>query len=206
MPISIAPDTFTRELRKFLLSHVIIQCPSYIAYCRQIVGNIVRLWDGPLVRGTGQLQWKCHGRSNNSQQQQQPGRDIHLRQQPFESTTYQVWGFDGLTGTHLLKCIPSPPMKEEKLCGIPEVSPEGYVQVVLAECTYQYLVPGATSKYCPFSNPLSSPHVDVGTDCSSVGKVKKMQVRPVRLIYTIQTCVSTSLSCAVVRRKIRLGV
>ncbi len=194
MLISIAPGTFTHELRKFLLSHVIFQHPSYITYCHRIVGKMVRICGGPLVSGRGQLQQKYHGRNNSQQQsgrERHSGREIHLCQQPFECTTYQVLGFDSITGTHLIKCVPIP-MKEEKVGDIPEVSPEGYIQVVLAECIYQVLISDkemedssvSQSLSSPFAvgGAMSSPRSDGGNDRSSVGSVRKIQVRPVRLL------------------------
>ncbi len=194
MLISIAPDTSTHVLRRFLLSHVIFQHPSYVTYCRRIVGKMVRIWGGPLVSGRGQPQWKYHGRNNSQQQsgrERHSGREIHLCQQPFECTTYQVLGFDSITGTHLIKYVPIP-MKEEKIDGIPEVPPEGYLQVVLAECIYQVLISDkemegssvsqSLSSHFAVDEEISSPRSDGGNDRSSVGSVRKIQVRPVRLL------------------------
>ncbi len=163
---------------------MILQHPSYVTYCRRIVGKMVRVWNGPLVSSRGQPEWKQQRRNDN---QQQPGRLLGrevqlLSQQPSGCTIYRVLGFDSITGTHLLKCIPIP-VEEEKV-GIPEVSPEEYVQVVLAECFYQVLisdeeredsVPGSSLSSV---NEAKSSILSHGKDRFSVGSDRKIQVRP----------------------------
>ncbi len=183
MRVSITPDTSTYELRRLLITNVILQHPNYVAYCRRVVGKMVRIWNGPLVSGRVQLQWKQQGHNSNQQQtRRHSGNEIQLCQEtPSGCTMYRVLGFDHSTGTHLLKYIPVP--MEDKQLGIPEIPPEEYTQMVLAEYFYQVLISdteredsvSGSSRFA-VDPSMTSPLTD-GNDPSSVLSNRKIQVK-----------------------------
>ncbi len=152
----------------------------------------MRIWNGPHESSHRQPpQWKYQSYIDNHKQQpgRLLGREVKLSsQQPSGCTIYRVLGFDSITGTHLLKCIPIP-VGEEKV-GIPKASsPEQYIQVVLAECFYQVLISDEEREDYSVSGPSSlSPSINEATTTSSstlshgkdrfpVGSDRSIQVR-----------------------------